>query len=278
MRLTGWLLFLVLVLPAAAAPAAEPGAPYPGSDQDRRVGRESGPALFQATLQITAWDDTRLFTEKGDFEWGIGLGAEEKARLKEAARTLTGKKALITYVKRDDHPFPQVKNIEPAPQQGPRKLDVRQGLAGKSGQGVLTHIFTLFKTRDDFVRAFTAEPVPGKKPEVTVYITFALNRADITGEKSIKQLDEAGKALSLPELAAFTFEISGHTDSTGDETYNQNLSQKRAEAVRDYLVKNFSVRADNLKTAGYGESRPVAPNDTPQGRAKNRRVVFTRLD
>lgn len=73
--------------------------------------------------------------------------------------------------------------------------------------------------------------------------------------------------------------IEGHTDSIGTEAYNQKLSEKRAESVKKYLVSK-GVPAAQLKTVGFGESRPIAPNkkpdgkDNPEGRAMNRRVEF----
>ena len=72
--------------------------------------------------------------------------------------------------------------------------------------------------------------------------------------------------------------ISGHTDSKGSDQYNQALSEKRAEAVKNDLVQNFGVDASRLQTEGLGESNPVAPNthadgsDHPENRQKNRRV------
>lgn len=86
-------------------------------------------------------------------------------------------------------------------------------------------------------------------------------------------LDEAGKiAKNNPELKVT---VEGHTDSTGPEDYNQMLSEKRAQAVADYLVNNAGVSVGNLKVVGYGEMKPAYSNDTREGRAKNRRVEFT---
>ena len=65
--------------------------------------------------------------------------------------------------------------------------------------------------------------------------------------------------------------ISGHTDSDGDETYNLNLSAKRSDEVLKWLVKQ-GIEASNLKTIGFGESRPVASNSSNEGKALNRRV------
>ncbi len=67
--------------------------------------------------------------------------------------------------------------------------------------------------------------------------------------------------------------VEGHTDSRGSEQYNQKLSQARANAVRDALVNVFGVEASRLNAVGYGESRPIADNETDAGRAQNRRVI-----
>lgn len=66
--------------------------------------------------------------------------------------------------------------------------------------------------------------------------------------------------------------VEGHTDSTGNATYNQNLSERRAAAVRDVLVNQYGVEAERVNAVGYGEERPVADNATREGRAINRRV------
>lgn len=86
----------------------------------------------------------------------------------------------------------------------------------------------------------------------------------------------------VSELAAFLkrFEdlqvnVEGHTDSSGPESYNQQLSQRRAQAVVDLLVNEYGVSSDRLGATGYGESQPVADNDTKEGRIANRRVMAT---
>ena len=67
--------------------------------------------------------------------------------------------------------------------------------------------------------------------------------------------------------------LEGHTDSMGNDAYNLSLSQRRAEAVKTWLTGKESLAAAPLKTQGFGESKPVASNDTEQGRQKNRRVT-----
>ena len=88
-------------------------------------------------------------------------------------------------------------------------------------------------------------------------------------------LDEAAALLNKHERVVV--EVAGHTDSTGSEAYNQGLSERRANSVRDYLTAK-GVKATRLTAKGYGESRPVASNDTKEGRAENRRVELIVLD
>jgi len=77
----------------------------------------------------------------------------------------------------------------------------------------------------------------------------------------------------LKKHTTTTIEIQGYTDSIGSKEYNQKLSQKRANALKDILVNIYHISPDRIKTIGYGESHPIATNKTEQGRAKNRRIV-----
>ena len=99
-------------------------------------------------------------------------------------------------------------------------------------------------------------------------IHFEFDKATLKPEAKVV-LNEAAALLNKHEKVVV--EIAGHTDSTGPEDYNQGLSERRAEAVEDYLTSN-GVNASRLSSRGYGESRPVASNDTKEGRAENRRV------
>ncbi|MET0044348.1 MAG: OmpA family protein, partial [Candidatus Thiodiazotropha sp. 6PLUC3] len=83
-------------------------------------------------------------------------------------------------------------------------------------------------------------------------------------------------ALVLNEYKSTMIEVAGHTDSTGSESYNQLLSQQRAQSVSDVLNRN-GVTGVRIDTVGYGESRPVASNNSPAGRQQNRRVELTLL-
>ncbi len=122
--------------------------------------------------------------------------------------------------------------------------------------------------------------VTGKKPAETervLPVLFKPGSAEIADAFSKKQLDEIGKALSSEGLSKHSFEIAGHTDSAGSEKLNLKLSKQRANAIKDYLCMKYKMLPEKLIARGYGESMPVASNDTIAGRAKNRRVVIKRL-
>ena len=76
----------------------------------------------------------------------------------------------------------------------------------------------------------------------------------------------------LKDNPQFVVEIQGHTDSTGSDEVNEHLSQQRAEAVRQYLVANRTLSYDRIVALGYGSMRPLASNQTAEGRAINRRI------
>ena len=106
-------------------------------------------------------------------------------------------------------------------------------------------------------------------------IYFNTNSAIVKKEsfgiiKSIADLLQSDKAIKL--------NIVGHTDATGDDDFNQNLSIERAEAVKNILVTQFVIDETRLQYSGKGETEPVDENDTEKGRANNRRVEFIRIN
>ena len=103
----------------------------------------------------------------------------------------------------------------------------------------------------------------------TIHINFAFNKADIRKA----DLPELQKAIDfLKRWPDTKVSVVGFTDSTGPEAYNQKLSERRAQAVKKYLVDSGYVKADMIAAEGRGEADPVADNKTKEGRAKNRRV------
>lgn len=112
--------------------------------------------------------------------------------------------------------------------------------------------------------------VTADEVEITDRIEFTSGKATIKVE-SYPILDEIAQILKeVPDMKLI---VEGHTDSVGDDTLNKRLSQRRAEAVRDYLISR-GIRADRLQAIGFGEERPIADNTSEAGRAENRRVEF----
>jgi len=112
------------------------------------------------------------------------------------------------------------------------------------------------------------------RPSIDLEINFEYNSATIAA-RARPSVEALGRALTNPDLKGSTFLLAGHTDAAGSDAYNQTLSERRAEAVKQYLVEKFGIAANDLVTVGYGESRlkrPDAPLD-----AANRRVQVVNL-
>jgi len=109
---------------------------------------------------------------------------------------------------------------------------------------------------------------------VSYGIYFDVNKDEVKPESygTLK-----GIAAILNEVPDVKVKIIGHTDSDGDDAKNMDLSKRRAASVKKELVNSFGVNGDRLQTDGMGESKPVAPNDTPVNKALNRRVEFVKL-
>jgi outer membrane protein OmpA-like peptidoglycan-associated protein len=103
-------------------------------------------------------------------------------------------------------------------------------------------------------------------------IYFDYNKATIRPE-SMPSLERIAKEVFLGKYPTLRVRIEGHTDSIASEAYNQRLSEARAAAVKNALVE-YGVPADRLETVGHGETRPISPNNTPEGRSNNRRIEF----
>ncbi|MFP5382358.1 MAG: OmpA family protein, partial [Gammaproteobacteria bacterium] len=99
-------------------------------------------------------------------------------------------------------------------------------------------------------------------------VNFDYDQA-VVRQEDVAVLDQA--AATLKEWGEVKVEVAGHTDSRGTDDYNMSLSQRRADAVRSYMIDK-GVAADRLTAKGYGESQPVADNGTEDGRFQNRRV------
>jgi outer membrane protein OmpA-like peptidoglycan-associated protein len=115
-------------------------------------------------------------------------------------------------------------------------------------------------------------PAPPMKQKIILRgVNFDFDKADIRADAR-PVLDEAARTLT--RAGTVSVAVAGHTDSVGSDAYNQNLSIRRANAVADYLATR-GVSRNRMRIDGYGESRPVASNDTDDGRAQNRRVELS---
>ena len=112
-------------------------------------------------------------------------------------------------------------------------------------------------------------------PRVAAQVRFDLDSASIRAE-SFRLLDEFGKALN-GDLSEATLMVAGHTDSLGSDTYNRDLSLRRAEAVKRFLIERHGISPERLQVKAYGEARPIASNNTEAGQALNRRIEFIRV-
>lgn len=108
--------------------------------------------------------------------------------------------------------------------------------------------------------------------DTMVHFEFAKAHLDATAKTELDEIAE--KVLQHPEYSVL---IEGHTDYIGDERNNERLGKRRAEAVKNYLSKTWQIDTDRLITRSYGEDQPIAPNETTEGRAKNRRAEVFRI-
>jgi len=124
----------------------------------------------------------------------------------------------------------------------------------------------------------TAKNVEVKNDHIEIHqkIQFEQAKAVIKSE-SFGLLNEIADVIKKnPQIKKIS--IEGHSSAEGDAAMNQKLSDERAKSVRTYLVDKGGVKADSLVSKGYGETKPIASNDTDEGKEKNRRVEFVILD
>ncbi len=112
------------------------------------------------------------------------------------------------------------------------------------------------------------------KPNIDLEINFDYNSADISA-KSLPAVQALGRALSNPDLKGSTFVVAGHTDAAGSDPYNQDLSERRADAIKRYLADKYGIVGTDLVTVGYGKSKLKDPAN-PMAEA-NRRVQVVNM-
>ena len=113
------------------------------------------------------------------------------------------------------------------------------------------------------------------KPKIDLEINFDYNSADISA-KSLPSVQALGRALTNPDLKGSTFLVAGHTDAAGGDAYNQDLSERRADSIKRYLVDKFGIAGTDLVTVGYGKTKLKDPSH-PLAEA-NRRVQVVNME
>lgn len=96
------------------------------------------------------------------------------------------------------------------------------------------------------------------KPNIDLEITFEYNSANIS-QKSLASVQALGRALTSPDLKGSTFLVAGYTDAAGSDAYNQDLSERRADSIKRYLVEKYGIVGADLVTVGYGKSKLKDP-------------------
>jgi outer membrane protein OmpA-like peptidoglycan-associated protein len=127
-----------------------------------------------------------------------------------------------------------------------------------------------------------AQPQPAPPSTSPAKASIALNvffefNSDKILQNYYDDLDKLGKVLTTPQYSVYRVQVEGYTDNIGSDSYNQRLSQRRAESVKRYLTQHFPIQSERLVVRGFGKSKPIASNDTSEGRDKNRRVEVVNL-
>lgn len=253
--------------PAFGQPAApafgQPGAaPAPAFGQP---GAAPAPAAGQPTI-VNMTCELEALPKVGNIVGGL-VDAENNQPVATASVKITDKLNRELELAADASGAFRFENVPP----GPAKITV-------TAQGYFTSVTELeVKPQEDLKATISLNKRP-KAPNVTVVanevklkkqVHFAHDAATIEPDSAALLEEIADVLKSRQEIAKV--EIQGHTDNTGSPVYNQRLSQQRADAVRDALVK-LGIEGSRLDAKGYGQDKPLVPNVSPANRAKNRRV------
>jgi outer membrane protein OmpA-like peptidoglycan-associated protein len=158
------------------------------------------------------------------------------------------------------------------------ELFITVGCSGENPDGVAFYLWVVEKQQMEQVVEIDANAMAeeiSRNGHIALYgITFATGKADISAEsgKTLEQI-----AALLKAKPDWKLRVEGHTDNVGQAKANLELSKKRAEAVKAWLTGKLSVAAARLTSDGFGDKKPIAPNITDDGRAKNRRVELQKL-
>lgn len=160
-----------------------------------------------------------------------------------------------------------------------------EATADTDGDGILDDTDLCINEPESFNEYLDEDGCPDSAPtmvritddqiEITQKIQFATAKSTIL-LVSYPILDEVAQVMK--DYPNIIIRVEGHTDSDGSDKYNMKLSRERANSVRNYLVKKAGVEGSRLEATGEGESKPLVPNTSPDGKAMNRRVEFHRVE
>jgi len=195
------------------------------------------------------------------FGMGTVLAAEEKAKDKnvsegEILRALAPEKKPLT------------RGLSVGPQQVDQAAVAAEGKFVQKIRGRSTRSLTISEREE-------IATLVKDKPKIDLEINFDYNSAQISA-KSLESVEALGRALSNAELKGSTFVVAGHTDAAGGEGYNQDLSERRADAIKRQLVEKYGINGTDLVTVGYGKSKLKDPAQ-PMAEA-NRRVQVVNME
>jgi outer membrane protein OmpA-like peptidoglycan-associated protein len=192
---------------------------------------------------------------------GTALAAEEKAKDKnvsegEILRALAPEKKPLT------------RGLSVGPQQVDQAAVAAEGKFVQKIRGRSTRSLTISEREE-------IATLVKDKPKIDLEINFDYNSAQISA-RSLESVEALGRALSNAELRGSTFVVAGHTDAAGGEGYNQDLSERRADAIKRYLIEKYGINGTDLVTVGYGKSKLKDPAQ-PMAEA-NRRVQVVNME
>jgi outer membrane protein OmpA-like peptidoglycan-associated protein len=189
-----------------------------------------------------------------------------------AAAILAGGLALATPASAGDLSAQQIENG--------LKMPITRGLSPASRPTIPAADLTAINQVRGLTRSLSMDErtqmaeIASKRPKVNLEINFEYNSATLT-PKAEPQLEELARVLTGPNLAGTVVMLGGHTDAKGGEAYNQQLSEKRSETVKRYLVTRYKIAPDTLITAGYGKNGLKNAADPYAG--ENRRVEIVNM-
>lgn len=220
--------------------------------------------------------------KKGDEKDRIETGKDTQREKQPEPLAIRTRKMRLAVTDKDKRPLPasiEVKKREKDEVVYSRRVkpDEKGEIEVPAGEGV-----ELLATAEGFVPK--KEIIGEKDTEKTIELErlrrgqgFVVDNIHFEFDKAYLKKDSLDILEMLTQIMkrnpGLRLEVRGHTDSTGDKAYNRKLSERRADAVIEYMVKN-GVSPERLRAVGFGDAKPIAPNNTPEGRAKNRRTEF----